>query len=180
MTAVVKRLLLMKRIIREFIYKYVTKLKRSGFFILIGEVMDKYIPEIVAHYENMQKKHTEQLSHYYQGIIEKEAQEILRLQAQIEAQGFSRGDVEALRQELRGLRERNLKEATFEERVDLVAMLGIKVYPAEDLKSRRIVCRLNLKKVVGEREQNDFAKVIFGGPPCTIGRTFKLAFSLTI
>ncbi|MBI2287400.1 MAG: hypothetical protein HYU83_00095 [Chloroflexi bacterium] len=74
-------------------------------------------------------------------------------------QGFSRGDAEALRQELRGLRERNLKEATFEEKVDLVAMLGIKVYPSEDLKSRRIVCRLNLKKVVGEREQNDFAKV---------------------
>ena len=42
-------------------------------------------------------------------------------------------------------------------------MLGIKIYPAEDLKSRRIVCRLNLKKVVGEREQNDFAKVMFGG-----------------
>ena len=68
-----------------------------------------------------------------------------------------------MRRELRGLRERNLKDATFEERVDLVAMLGIKIYPAEDLKSRRIVCRLNLKKVVGERQQNDFAKVMFGG-----------------
>jgi len=99
----------------------------------------------------------------YQDVIEKETHEISRLQAQIGAQGFSRGDVEALRHELRGLRERNLKEATFEERVDLVAMLGIKVFPAEDLKSRRIVCRLNLKKVVGEREQNDFAKVMFGG-----------------
>jgi len=100
----------------------------------------------------------------YQDVIEKEKQEISRLQAQIETQGFSRRDAEALRQELRGLRERNLKEATFEERVDLVAMLGIKIYPSEDLKSRRIVCRLNLKKVVGEREQNDFAKVMFGGP----------------
>jgi hypothetical protein len=57
-----------------------------------------------------------------------------------------------LRQELRGLRERNLKEATFEEKVDLVAMLGIRVYPSEDLKYRRIACRLNLRKVVGERE----------------------------
>jgi len=99
----------------------------------------------------------------YQDVIGKEMQEISRLQAQIETQGFSRGDVETLRQELRSLRERNLKEATFEERVDLVAMLGIKIYPAEDLKSRRIVCRLNLKKGVGEREQNDFAKVMFGG-----------------
>ena len=99
----------------------------------------------------------------YQDVIEKEIQEISRLQAQIETQGLSRGDAEVLRQELKALRERNLKEATFEERVDLVAMLGIKVYPSEDLKSRRIVCRLNLKKVVGEREQNDFAKVMFGG-----------------
>jgi hypothetical protein len=41
------------------------------------------------------------------------------------------------------------KEATFEEKVGLVAMLGIKVYPSEDLKSRRIVCRLNLMKVAG-------------------------------
>jgi hypothetical protein len=103
----------------------------------------------------------------YQHAIEKEMQEISHLQAQIEAQGFSRGDIETLRQELRSLRERNLKEATFEEKGDLVAMLGIRVYPAEDLKSRRIVCRLNLKKVVGEREQNDFAKVIFGGPSWT-------------
>jgi hypothetical protein len=100
----------------------------------------------------------------YQGIIEKARQEISCLQAQVQAQGFTRGNVDALRQELNALRERNLKEAAFEERVDLVAMLGIKVYPSEDLKSRRIACRLNLTKVAGEREQNDFAKVTFGGP----------------
>ncbi len=99
----------------------------------------------------------------YQGVIEKETQEISHLQAQMDVQGFSRGDAEALRKELKALRERNLKEATFEEKVELVAMLGIKIFPSEDLKSRRIVCRLNLKKVVGEREQNDFAKVMFGG-----------------
>jgi hypothetical protein len=108
--------------------------------------------------EEARKKKSE-----YKVIIENEMQEISRLHTRIEAQGFSRGDVEALRHELRELRERNLKEATFEERADLVARLGIKIYPAEDLKSRRIVCRLNLKKVVGEREQNDFAKVMFGG-----------------
>ena len=115
----------------------------------------------------------------YQDVIEKETHEISRLQAQKGAQGFSRGDAEVLRQELKALRERNLKEATFEEKGDLVAMLGIKVYPAEDLKSRRIVCRLNLKKVVGGREQNDFAKVMFGGAKCTVLRTFQLAFSLS-
>jgi hypothetical protein len=109
----------------------------------------------------------------YQGVIEKETQEISHLQAQMDVQGFSRRDVEALRKELKILRERNLKEATFEEKVDLVAMLGIKIYPSEDLKSRRIVCRLNLKKVVGEREQSDFAKVMFGGPN---GKYTELSF----
>jgi len=116
----------------------------------------------------------------YQDAIEKETQEISHLQVQIATQGFTQGDAEALRHELKSLRERNLKDATFEERVDLVAMLGIKIYPSEDLKSRRIVCRLNLKKVVGERQQNDFAKVMFGGAGVTIGRTFELAFTLTI
>ena len=48
----------------------------------------------------------------YQGIIEKERQEISHLQAQVDTQGFSRGDAETLRQELRLLRERNLNEAT--------------------------------------------------------------------
>ncbi len=100
----------------------------------------------------------------YQDAIEREIKEIARLQALIEAQGFSKRDVETLRQELRVLRERNLKDATFEEKVDLVAMLGIKIYPAEDLKSRRIVCRINLQEVVREMKQNDFAKVMFGGP----------------
>ena len=72
----------------------------------------------------------------------------------------------------------NISERQIEERVDLVAMLGIKIYPAEDLKSRRIVCRLNLKKVVGEREQNDFAKVMFGGAEVSIGRTFSTTFAI--
>jgi hypothetical protein len=42
-------------------------------------------------------------------------------------------------------------------------MLGIKVYPSEDLKSRRSVCRLNLIKVAGERKQGSFAEAVFGG-----------------
>jgi hypothetical protein len=41
-------------------------------------------------------------------------------------------------------------------------MLGIKVYPAEDLKSRRIVCRLNPRQEAGGVEQTDFTKVILG------------------
>ena len=47
--------------------------------------------------------------------------------------------------------------------MDLVAKLGLKILPTEDLKSRKIFCRLNLNEVNGEREQDGFAKVTFGG-----------------
>ena len=66
-------------------------------------------------------------------------------------------EAELLRQELKELRDRNLMESTFDERVDLVAKLGIKILPSEDLKSRKISCRLNLTKVKEEREQAGFA-----------------------
>jgi len=94
--------------------------------------------------------------------IEKAKREIACLKAQAKARGFNPSDAEALRQELKTLRERNLKEASFEEKSDLVAMLGTKVYPFEDLKSRRIACRLNLTRISSEREQSDSAKVVFG------------------
>ena len=88
-------------------------------------------------------------------------------------------EAELLRQELKALRGRNLQESSFEEKADLVVKLGIKILPAEDLKSRKIFCRLNLAQVNREREQNGFAKVTFGGPQCTIDRTFALSFNLT-
>jgi hypothetical protein len=68
-----------------------------------------------------------------------------------------------LRLELNALRNRNLGEASFQERVDLIAKLGIEISPPEDLKSRKILCRLNIAKVNEEREQSGFAKVTFGG-----------------
>jgi len=109
----------------------------------------------------------------HQGTIEKAMQEITRLSAQVRAQEFGPGDIEALRQELKALRERNLKEASFEEKADLVAMLGVKVYPSEDLKSRRVACRLNLRRIAEGREQGDFAKVVFGEPSRSIDRTSR-------
>jgi hypothetical protein len=88
-------------------------------------------------------------------------------------------EAELLRQELRALRDRNLMEPTFEEKADLVARLGMKILPSQDLKSRKIFCRSNLVKVNHEREQIRSAKVMFGGPQRTIARTFALAFALT-
>lgn len=69
-SAVIRRVLLMKRLVREFIYRYMTKMRRSNFFVFIGEIMDKYIHEVVQHYEQLQKSQTAHLNHYYQGIIE--------------------------------------------------------------------------------------------------------------
>jgi len=70
--------------------------------------------------------------------------------------------------ELKALRDRNLKEATFEERADLVARLGIRVLPSEDLKSRKISCRLNLAKGNESQEETGLAKMTFGGPWGTV------------
>ena len=100
----------------------------------------------------------------HRGAIAKSEAEIKKLSEQMSNRGLSAIEVELLRRELRALRERNLWESTFEERSDLIARLGIKILPAEDLKSRKIICRLNLVKQNDGREQAGFAKVTFGGP----------------
>jgi site-specific DNA recombinase len=97
--------------------------------------------------------------------------EIGKLRDQMANRSLGACEAELLRQELKALRERNLWESTFEERADLVAKLGIKILPSEDLKSRKITCRLNLAEVNEEREQAGFAKVTFGGDRGTIPRT---------
>ena len=51
-------------------------------------------------------------------------------------------NLEALKEELRAIRDRNLNDATFEQKVEVVTKLGIEVYPAEDLKSMKVKCRL--------------------------------------
>jgi len=103
------------------------------------------------------------LAEHRQAIARAEA-EIARLQKQIVSRGLSPLEAELLRQELKALRDRNLMESPYEEKADLVAKLGIKVLPSEDLKSRKILCRLNLTKVNDEKEQSGFAKVMLGRP----------------
>lgn len=43
--------------------------------------------------------------------------------------------------------DKNKSEASFQEKLELLAMLGIVVYPSEDLKSRNIKCQLDLVRV---------------------------------
>jgi hypothetical protein len=86
-----------------------------------------------------------------------------KLRDQMASRSLSSVEIEMLRQELQALRHRNLQESTFEEKTDLVARLGMKSIPSEDLKSRKISCQLNLARENKEREQAGFAKVTFGG-----------------
>jgi len=53
-------------------------------------------------------------------------------------------DVNALRRELKILVEKNLDEATFEDKRDIMNKLDIRVYPSEDLKTAKIKCGLSL------------------------------------
>ena len=52
-----------------------------------------------------------------------------------------------MKEERKGLRDRNLDEATFEEKLEIISKLGIKVYSSEDLKSMRVLCQFNLEDV---------------------------------
>jgi hypothetical protein len=120
------------------------------------------------------------LAEHREAIVMAES-EIERLHAQMANKGLSAVEAELLWQELRELRDRNLQEATFEGKSDLIAKRGIKVLPSEFLKSRKILCRLNLVKTNNQgTEQTGFAKVTFGGLSCPIRRTktFELTFSL--
>ncbi len=102
-------------------------------------------------------------------------------------------NLEAMNEELKVLRDRNLDEATFEERLDVICKLGIKVYPSEDLKSMRVVCQLNFDQVQsdnrsGTTESNEIqadrecesttecGKVLFGSPFGSIDRTPDMIF----
>jgi hypothetical protein len=103
------------------------------------------------------------IAEHREAIVKAES-EIARLKDQISNKGLSAIEAELLRQELEALRDRNLAQCTFDGRMDLVAKLGLKILPTEDLKSRKIYCQLNLTHVNREREQDGFAKVTFGGP----------------
>ena len=87
--------------------------------------------------EEVQNKLTE-----HRKAIATAESEIVGLREQMSNRGLSVSEAELLRQELKELRERNLQESTFDERVDLVAKHGIKVNPTEDLKYNKKYCQL--------------------------------------
>ncbi|HXY74936.1 MAG TPA: hypothetical protein VEH58_06395, partial [Dehalococcoidales bacterium] len=74
--------------------------------------------------------------------------------------------VENFRQELQSLRENNLNNATFEEKLNLIRLLNIRVYPSEDLKTVRIKTGFDLgpDNTGSDNDQNHCGKVIFEPP----------------
>jgi len=82
-----------------------------------------------------------------QGTIAKAEAEIERLQETVSTRHSSTAGLSATRAELRTLRDRNLDEATFEEKLDLISQLGIKVYPSEDLQTMRVHCEFALSRL---------------------------------
>ncbi len=80
-------------------------------------------------------------------------------------------NLESVRDDLLSLRSQNLEEASFEDKAELIARLGVKVIPAEDLKTRRICCRLNLDNALKKGGEKGLTKVTFGGTAGT--RTSK-------
>jgi hypothetical protein len=98
-----------------------------------------------------------------QEIIDSAQVEIDNLRRQI-GNSFTTDGIDKLKLELKSLQSKNLKGASFEERLNLVAKLNIKVYPSEDLKSRRIKCGMNIRDIQKTGKQDGSAKVVYGRP----------------
>jgi len=75
-------------------------------------------------------------------------------------------DVNALRRELKNLVEKNLNEATFEAKRDIMNKLDIRVYPTEDLKTVKIKCGLSLNiEDKDEIADMDGCRIVVSGLP---------------
>lgn len=118
------------------------------------------------------------IADHHQSIARAE-REIERLKEGMNASIIGKADIQDMRMELKALRDRNLDKATFEEKMDIISKLGIRVHPSEDLKSMRVLCQPNLEQVQsdngsgrietrepqtnGERESaTECRKVMFG------------------
>ena len=79
-----------------------------------------------------------------QDVVTRAEKELLRLQATAQSPALQSANLRVIVEGLSALRSRNLDEATFDEKLEVVSNMGIKVYPSEDLKSMKVHCELNL------------------------------------
>jgi hypothetical protein len=91
----------------------------------------------------------ERLKEYNRTIAMAE-EERRRLREQM-AKAGTQTDRVAMKKALEILRDKNLDEATFVEKMDIISKLGIKVYPSEDLKSMKVIAQLNLVDNAGNQ-----------------------------
>jgi len=78
---------------------------------------------------------------------------------------------------LKALAERNLDEATFEEKREVISKLDIKIYPSEDLKTMHIKCGVNLtcEDIANGNGAVHYGKIIFEPPRVIIGETMRVS-----
>jgi hypothetical protein len=72
---------------------------------------------------------------------------------------------------MESLKRANLDSASFDDRLRLMSMLDIKVYPSEDLKTVRIKTRLGIDSSQVSDSPNYCGKVLFAPLGVLIGRT---------
>ena len=78
----------------------------------------------------------------YHDAVTRAEKELARLRSFGDRSLAGECSLESLKAELRAIRDGNLDKASFEEKVEVVTKLGIEVYPAEDLRTMRVKCRL--------------------------------------
>jgi hypothetical protein len=90
--------------------------------------------------------------------------------------------IEGFKHELESLRKNNLETASFEDKLQLLRLLNIRVYPSEDLKTVRIKTGLGIDSnyIASGDNQENCGKVIFEPPKGSLPGTFsKRVFSIT-
>ena len=122
-------------------------------------------------------------------------EEVVRLRREASGPAMDSIRVEALREELKTLRNSNLEQATFEEKLELVTRLGIQVFPSEDLTSMRVKCSLGFRppemmsdRIEPTRPENGESDkaisecgIVPSAPPvCTKGRTASLSSNMPV
>ncbi len=78
----------------------------------------------------------------FRALIARTEKEKQRLESIIEQQVTSQNTIEIVRHSLEEIRDENLENASFSDKQELIARLGIMVYPSEDHKTVRIVSKL--------------------------------------
>ncbi|MCH8087713.1 MAG: recombinase family protein [Chloroflexi bacterium] len=82
-------------------------------------------------------------------VVARGEEELMRLKTTARQPALESANLQAVVEELHALRNKNLDEVTFEERLEVISKFGVKVYPSEDLKSMKVQCRLNLHPTNG-------------------------------